>query len=107
MNQITNEQDIIGKTITGFLHLNYSGLVALFFEDEYALYEVKLGWDRGEEEVTFTGDPQEDYILRDLGIITEDEYEAERLVIKTKAQIEERARRLARYKQLKKEFENE
>lgn len=107
MNQITNEQDIIGKTITDIKHLSYSGLLALFFEQEYALYEVELGWDRGEEEVTFTGEEQEACALRDLGVITEDEYETARLASKTKAQEWQRNRRLAEYKKLKKEFENE
>lgn len=107
MIQITNEQDIIGKTITGIKRPAYLGIIALFFDHEYAIYETVLGWDRGEEEITFTSDPQEDYTLRDLGAITEDEYKARRLIAKAKAVAAYRENRYKKYQELRKEFGNE
>lgn len=108
MIQITNEQDIIGKTITGIKHLEYDGLMAIFFDHEYAIYETVLGREGGEEdEIVLTSDPQEDYALRGLGAITEDEYKARRLIAKAKAVAAYRENRYKKYQELRKEFGNE
>ncbi len=107
MVQIKTEEELIGKEITGIMHLEYDGLMAIFFDHEYAIFEVELGWDRGEETICFTGGTPDDHHLRGLGIITEDEYAARRMIKKAETRAAEREYRLKRYQELKKEFEDE
>ncbi len=108
MIQLTDIKQLMGKTIER-ISLGYRNM-ALFFEGgTFAVFHLELGYERGDEEIYFCENIENDLELvdqRNLGIITDTEYNAldhARREAWEKGQ-EEHDRKL--YLELRKRFEN-
>ena len=102
MKQLISKEEIMGLTITNVKELESK--LAIIFDGSYILFSVDQGWESGDEAIEVFTDTPNDFILFQVGVITEQEYEASKRKQHEQWQKRQEATELATYNRLRKKY---
>tara|TARA_R110000850_G_scaffold184824_3_gene310539 strand:- start:258 stop:575 length:318 start_codon:yes stop_codon:yes gene_type:complete len=100
MKLITNEQDLVGKTIEKAMILDDTAFVLTLTDGSFSYIKAINFYDGVEMELSEEDDVDE-FQLRAAGLITEQEYEAQMAARREKASARSLSRDLVLYEKLK------
>lgn len=102
MEQLQSSEVIVGQTIVKVMELD--SLLAIIFEDSYILYKVNRGYESGDEAFEVYTDKPKDYVLMQMGLMTEEEYNKRSQEYTEKFKKQQEASELATYRRLHKKY---